>query len=105
MVKSIRIMTAAIGIPDKKFLQSEQACFEKLGKSVVAGKNLKKGTQITKEDLKIKVNLFMCQVGHAGHAGQVGQAGQADQADCTGSGGLCTSGGGLGVRRLNGTGG
>ena len=56
MVKSIRTIESALGNPRKKFLESEKPCFSKLGKSVVAGQKLEKGTIIALEHLKIKVN-------------------------------------------------
>ena len=58
MVKSIRTIESALGNPRKKFLESEKPCFSKLGKSVVAGQKLEKGTTIALEHLKIKVNYL-----------------------------------------------
>ena len=57
MVKSIRTMELALGSPQKMFLPCENACFAKLGKSVVAGQNLSEGTIINLEHLKIKVRF------------------------------------------------
>jgi hypothetical protein len=51
-------MESALGNPRKKFLDSEKPCFSKLGKSVVAGQKLEKGTTIALEHLKIKVNFL-----------------------------------------------
>ena len=55
MVKSIRVMESSLGNPRKMFLNCEKPCFSKLGKSVVAGQKLEKGTKIELEHLKIKV--------------------------------------------------
>ena len=55
MVKSIRTMELAFGNPTKMFLPCEYPCFDKLGKSVVAGQNLSEGTTLKLEHLKIKV--------------------------------------------------
>lgn len=56
MVRNIRILEAALGSHQKSFLPAEGACFGKLGKSVVAGHNLLKGTVLTLNHLKIKVS-------------------------------------------------
>jgi sialic acid synthase SpsE len=52
-------MESALGNPRKKFLDSEKPCFSKLGKSVVAGQKLEKGTTIALEHLKIKVSYLL----------------------------------------------
>ena len=55
MVSAIRTMEKALGSGDKKFLESEKSCFAKLGKTVVAGRDLPKGHLIIMEDLAVKV--------------------------------------------------
>ena len=57
MVKSIRAMELGLGTPMKKFQECEEACFQKLGKSVVASKRLKRGAVLTEDDFCIKVNF------------------------------------------------
>ena len=56
MVESIRILELSLGSIEKSFLSSERSCFEKLGKSVVAGRDLRKGEKLQKNHLKIKVS-------------------------------------------------
>ena len=55
MVKSIRVLELSLGTQMKSFQKCEEECFQKLGKSLVAAKNLKKGTKISAEDLCVKV--------------------------------------------------
>lgn len=55
MVKSIRTMEVALGGPMKRFQKCEEECFRKLGKCLLANKELKKGSTITEQDLCIKV--------------------------------------------------
>ena len=57
MTKAIRTMELALGSPVKTFLQCENACFQKLGKSVVASENLQSGTILDLKHLKIKVRM------------------------------------------------
>ena len=64
MVKSIRTMEIALGSPQKLFLDSENACFAKLGKSVVAGRNMSKDDILKLENLKIKVTYFFNMLGN-----------------------------------------
>ena len=59
MVKSIRTMEVALGGPMKKFQKCEEECFKKLGKCLLANKELKKGNTITEQDLCIKVSFSM----------------------------------------------
>ena len=59
MVKSIRTMEVALGGPMKRFQKCEEECFEKLGKCLLANKELKKGNTITEQDLCIKVSFSM----------------------------------------------
>ena len=59
MVKSIRTMEIALGGPMKRFQKCEEVCFEKLGKCLLANKELKKGNIITEQDLCIKVSFSM----------------------------------------------
>ena len=58
MVKSIRKMEVALGGPMKRFQKCEEECFKKLGKCLLANKELKKGNTITEQDLCIKVSFF-----------------------------------------------
>ena len=55
MVKSIRVLELSLGNQMKTFQNCEGDCFHKLGKSLVATKNLKKGTKISSEDVCVKV--------------------------------------------------
>lgn len=55
MVQLIRTMENALGGTKKIMLECELACFNKLGKSVVAAKNMAKGHVVTQHDLCIKV--------------------------------------------------
>jgi len=59
MVKSIRTMEVALGGPMKRFEKCEEECFKKLGKCLLANKELKKGNTITEQDLCIKVSFSM----------------------------------------------
>ena len=59
MVKSIRTMEVALGGPMKRFQKCEEECFKKLGKCLLANKELKKGNTITEQDLCIKVSFSM----------------------------------------------
>jgi sialic acid synthase SpsE len=59
MVAAVRTMEQALGSPDKRFLASERSCYSKLGKSVVAAKDLSEGTILQPGDLAIKVNTFL----------------------------------------------
>ena len=59
MVKSIRKMEVALGGPMKRFQKCEEECFKKLGKCLLANKELKKGNTITEQDLCIKVSFSM----------------------------------------------
>ena len=56
LVESIRIMESALGVKEKKFLPSEQHCFDKLGKTLVAAKDLTKGQLLTKDCVAVKVH-------------------------------------------------
>lgn len=55
MITAIRTMEKALGSGEKKFLDSEKSCFGKLGKTVVAGKELPMGHVLSMEDLSVKV--------------------------------------------------
>ena len=59
MVKSIRTLELALGSPIKEFQDCEQNCFNKLGKSLVAAKDLERGAIINADDLCIKVNQMI----------------------------------------------
>ena len=56
MVRSIRIIELSLGTPVKMFQKCEEDCFKKLGKSLVASKNLEKRQKINADDVCIKVN-------------------------------------------------
>ncbi|XP_049827943.1 sialic acid synthase isoform X1 [Schistocerca gregaria] len=55
MVTNIRIVEQALGNPQKKIQPSELLCYKKLGKTLVAGRDLKLGSLLTQHDIKIKV--------------------------------------------------
>ena len=59
MVKSIRALELSLGSPIKEFQDCEQDCFDKLGKSLVAAKNLEEGAIINADDVCIKVNQII----------------------------------------------
>lgn len=57
MVANIRTVEIALGTGKKdKLSPSEIPCFKKLFKSVVAAKNLERGSILKPEDMKIKVS-------------------------------------------------
>jgi sialic acid synthase len=55
MVTDIRRMEACLGSPNKRLLASERPCHQKLGKSVVAARNLEAGAVLSRQDLTVKV--------------------------------------------------
>lgn len=55
LVEAVRSVEAALGSPLKAFQPSEEPCFSKLGKTVVAGRNLKAGETLQEEDVVAKV--------------------------------------------------
>ncbi|KAK9884462.1 hypothetical protein WA026_007305 [Henosepilachna vigintioctopunctata] len=55
MVQNVKKLQIAIGIPQKVCMQSELICWFKLGKTLVAAKNLTEGQIIKADDLKIKI--------------------------------------------------
>lgn len=55
LVQQVRVVELALGSPEKKLLACEMACHEKLGKSVVAAKNLTKGDRLTQDVVRVKV--------------------------------------------------
>lgn len=55
MVSDIRTIESALGNPAKRFQSSEQHCYNKLGKSLVAAKDIPKDTVLTEEMINIKV--------------------------------------------------
>lgn len=55
MVTDIRNVEYALGTSKKKLLSCEIPCYEKLGKSLVAARDLALGTRITESDMNIKV--------------------------------------------------
>jgi len=56
MVRDIRVMEACISNEEKDFLECERPCWDKLGKSVVAARELKAGHKLSRQDLAIKVS-------------------------------------------------
>lgn len=56
MVRDIRAIEQALGDGAKIFMPSEMHCYNKLGKSVVAAKDLARGINIEETDLKVKVS-------------------------------------------------
>ncbi|XP_065219419.1 sialic acid synthase [Planococcus citri] len=57
MVTDIRTIESALGSRNKEFLPCERKCFEKLGKSIVAAKDLLPGDIISKNDVCMKVSV------------------------------------------------
>lgn len=55
LIDDIRKLETALGLPKKEFQLSEKACFEKLGKSMVAAKDLHKNDVIESNSIKVKV--------------------------------------------------
>lgn len=55
LIDDIRKLEVVLGVPKKEFQPSEKACFEKLGKSLVAARDLKKGDVIERSSLKVKI--------------------------------------------------
>ncbi|CAL4070058.1 unnamed protein product [Meganyctiphanes norvegica] len=55
LVRGIRIVEEALGSPLKAFQPSEEPCYNKLGKTVVATRTLPAGTVIKPEDIVAKV--------------------------------------------------
>ncbi|PNF15191.1 Sialic acid synthase [Cryptotermes secundus] len=55
LVDQVRNVEAALGNPVKKFQPSEMACYNKLGKTLVAAHNLSAGDHITADSVKVKV--------------------------------------------------
>ncbi|XP_066987639.1 sialic acid synthase [Macrobrachium rosenbergii] len=55
LVKAIRCVEAALGSPLKAFQPSEESCYSKLGKTIVAARPIKAGVMLTEEDLVAKV--------------------------------------------------
>ena len=57
MVRAIRTLESSFGSPTKMFQKCEKSCFDKLGKSLVASRDLEKGAKINTEDVCIKVGI------------------------------------------------
>uniref|UniRef100_A0A0B8RW82 N-acetylneuraminate-9-phosphate synthase n=1 Tax=Philothamnus irregularis TaxID=1899461 RepID=A0A0B8RW82_9SAUR len=55
LVRSIRMVEKAMGSPIKQLLTCEEACNEKLGKSVIAKVRIPEGTMLTLDMLTVKV--------------------------------------------------
>ncbi|CAA3004928.1 sialic acid synthase, partial [Olea europaea subsp. europaea] len=55
LVKGIRDIEQSLGSPSKHMHKSEHACYEKLGKTIVAQRFLPQGTIIEEQHLAIKV--------------------------------------------------
>ena len=62
LVDGIRQVERAFGRPEKAIRPSEEACRSKLGKSLVAARDLKAGTVLSEELLTVKVwrALYYC---------------------------------------------
>ena len=55
LVQQVRTVEAALGSPNKCFQQSEKACYDKLGKTLVAARNMLAGDHLEEKDVKVKV--------------------------------------------------
>jgi sialic acid synthase len=55
LVRQIRTVEAALGSPIKQFQPSEEPCYKKLGKTLVAARHLSAGEYITADSVKVKV--------------------------------------------------
>lgn len=55
MVSDIRTIETALGSPEKSFQISEKPCYRKLGKTLVAAKDIHKDCYLTADLIKIKV--------------------------------------------------
>lgn len=55
LVDQVRVVEAALGNPVKQFQPSEGACYNKLGKTLVAARDMSVGDRITADDVKVKV--------------------------------------------------
>ncbi|XP_003746203.1 sialic acid synthase [Galendromus occidentalis] len=55
MIEQIRVLEKCLGSSAKTFLDCERPCFDKLGKSIVASRNIRSGTKIAEVDLQVKV--------------------------------------------------
>ncbi|XP_069671850.1 sialic acid synthase isoform X2 [Periplaneta americana] len=55
LVDQVRTVEAALGSPAKQFQSSEEPCYNKLGKTLVAARHLSAGMSITEENIKVKV--------------------------------------------------
>lgn len=55
LVRAIRLVESAMGTPAKKMLPCEKACHDKLGKSVVANKDIAKGSILSLDMFAVKV--------------------------------------------------
>ncbi len=58
-MRDIRTLELSKGSPEKCLLASEEACRRKLGKTAVAARTITKGKTLAKEDVVIKVNIYM----------------------------------------------
>ena len=55
MVQQVRRVEVALGNPNKCFQPSEKACYDKLGKTLVATRDMLTGEYLQEEDIKVKV--------------------------------------------------
>ncbi|KDR20421.1 Sialic acid synthase [Zootermopsis nevadensis] len=55
LVNQVRIVEAALGNSIKQFQPSEEPCYNKLGKTLVAARDLSAGDHITADSVKVKV--------------------------------------------------
>ena len=56
MVNDVRTIEQALGMHEKCFLSCEASCYGKLGKSIVATRNLEAGTSLSENDITLKVD-------------------------------------------------
>jgi sialic acid synthase len=54
-VDQVRIVEIALGNPIKQLQPSEEPCYNRLGKTLVAARDLSAGDLITAENVKVKV--------------------------------------------------
>ena len=54
-MRQVHTVEAALGSPIKQFQPSEEPCYKKLGKTLVAARHLSAGEHITADSVKVKV--------------------------------------------------
>lgn len=55
LVNQVRVVESALGNPIKQFQPSEEPCYNKLGKTLVAARDLSVGDHIMADSVKVKV--------------------------------------------------